>query len=120
MPHWYAKQKDYEDQSNTAPRRRVIREALRLYPPAWTILRVSTREANLAGRIIPAGSTAQGARGQSAWPTRVIWPPLAAATGAAALNGSYWGFLFVATFRLQALPGWTPLTSTSSHRLRAG
>jgi cytochrome P450 len=35
---------------------RVIHEALRLYPPAWVILRTSTREATLADRIIPAGS----------------------------------------------------------------
>ena len=35
---------------------RVIREALRLYPPAWAMLRTSVREARLADRIIPAGS----------------------------------------------------------------
>jgi cytochrome P450 len=35
---------------------RVIHEALRLYPPAWAILRTSTRETRLADRTIPAGS----------------------------------------------------------------
>ena len=35
---------------------RVIQEALRLYPPAWAILRTSACEARLADRIIPAGS----------------------------------------------------------------
>jgi len=28
--------------------------------------------------------------------------------GAAALNGSFWGFLFIATFQLQSVLGWTP------------
>lgn len=28
--------------------------------------------------------------------------------GAAALNGSFWGFLFIATFQLQTVLGWTP------------
>jgi pentalenene oxygenase len=36
---------------------RVIHEALRLYPPALALLRTATREATLADRIIPAGST---------------------------------------------------------------
>jgi cytochrome P450 len=35
---------------------RVLHEALRLYPPAWVILRTSVVEATLAGRVIPAGS----------------------------------------------------------------
>jgi pentalenene oxygenase len=35
---------------------RVIHEALRLYPPAWVILRTAAREARLADRVIPAGS----------------------------------------------------------------
>jgi len=35
---------------------RVVREALRLYPPAWAILRTCVRETSLAGRTLPAGS----------------------------------------------------------------
>ncbi|HYZ54886.1 MAG TPA: cytochrome P450 [Streptosporangiaceae bacterium] len=35
---------------------RVVREALRLYPPAWAIPRISVRETILAGRTLPAGS----------------------------------------------------------------
>lgn len=31
------------------------------------------------------------------------------ALGAAALNGSYWGFLLVCTFQLRSVLGWTPL-----------
>jgi MFS family permease len=36
-------------------------------------------------------------------------PLVRSALGAAALNGSYLGLLFVATFQLRSLPGWTPL-----------
>ncbi|MGK5732645.1 cytochrome P450 [Streptomyces sp. URMC 124] len=36
---------------------RVVTEALRLYPPAWLIPRVTTVETELAGRRLPAGST---------------------------------------------------------------
>ena len=32
----------------------------------------------------------------------------ARAVGAAALNGSFWGFLFIATFQLQSVLRWTP------------
>ncbi len=35
---------------------RVVREALRLYPPAWVLARVSTRPVSLAGHTLPAGS----------------------------------------------------------------
>jgi cytochrome P450 len=35
---------------------RVIRETLRLYPPAWVTLRAPVRDTKLAGRVIPAGS----------------------------------------------------------------
>ena len=35
---------------------RVVREALRLYPPAWAIPRICVRETSLAGRTLPAGS----------------------------------------------------------------
>lgn len=36
-------------------------------------------------------------------------PLVRSALGAAALNGSYWGFLLIATFDLQVSRGWTPL-----------
>ncbi|MFI0731687.1 cytochrome P450 [Streptomyces sp. NPDC021225] len=36
---------------------RVITETLRLYAPAWTIFRKTTREVRLAGRDLPAGAT---------------------------------------------------------------
>ncbi len=35
---------------------RVVRETLRLYPPAWIIPRTSVRDIELAGRTVPAGS----------------------------------------------------------------
>ena len=35
---------------------RVVREALRLYPPGWVIPRICTRPVTLAGRTLPAGS----------------------------------------------------------------
>ncbi|HUN33133.1 MAG TPA: cytochrome P450 [Trebonia sp.] len=35
---------------------RVVQEALRLYPPAWVLLRVATRDTSLAGQRVPAGS----------------------------------------------------------------
>ncbi|AJF69702.1 hypothetical protein SVTN_12115 [Streptomyces vietnamensis] len=36
--------------------RDVVREALRLYPPAWAITRTATRETELAGKVLPPGS----------------------------------------------------------------
>ena len=35
---------------------RVVREALRLYPPAWALPRVCTRPVTLAGRTLPPGT----------------------------------------------------------------
>jgi pentalenene oxygenase len=35
---------------------RVVREALRLFPPAWVLPRTCTRPTTLAGRTLPAGS----------------------------------------------------------------
>ncbi|MFI8911528.1 cytochrome P450 [Streptomyces sp. NPDC053513] len=35
----------------------VVREALRLFPPAWAVTRTTTRETELAGRPLPPGST---------------------------------------------------------------
>jgi cytochrome P450 len=35
---------------------RIVREALRLYPPAWVLPRTCTRPVTLAGRTLPAGS----------------------------------------------------------------
>jgi cytochrome P450 len=35
---------------------RVVREALRLYPPAWVLPRTCTRPVTLAGRTLPPGS----------------------------------------------------------------
>jgi cytochrome P450 len=35
---------------------RVVREALRLYPPAWVLPRTCTRPATLAGRTLPPGT----------------------------------------------------------------
>jgi pentalenene oxygenase len=35
---------------------RVVREALRLYPPAWVVPRTCTRPVTLAGRTLPPGS----------------------------------------------------------------
>lgn len=35
---------------------RVVREALRLYPPAWIVIRTCERETRLAGHTLPVGS----------------------------------------------------------------
>ncbi|MEU5217337.1 cytochrome P450 [Streptomyces sp. NPDC020807] len=35
----------------------VVREVLRLYPPAWSVTRTAVRDTTLAGRPLPAGST---------------------------------------------------------------
>ncbi|WP_225849331.1 cytochrome P450 [Streptomyces sp. HPF1205] len=35
---------------------RVVKEALRLYPPAWVTVRTAVRETSLAGRTLPTGS----------------------------------------------------------------
>ncbi|MFF7436729.1 cytochrome P450 [Streptomyces sp. NPDC008122] len=35
----------------------VVREVLRLYPPAWAVTRTTTRTTELAGRALPPGST---------------------------------------------------------------
>ncbi|MEU1230825.1 cytochrome P450 [Streptomyces sp. NPDC005828] len=34
----------------------VVREVLRLYPPAWAVTRTTTRTTELAGRVLPPGS----------------------------------------------------------------
>lgn len=36
---------------------RVVQEALRLYPPAWLLTRIVTRDTELAGYSVPKGST---------------------------------------------------------------
>jgi len=56
----------------------------------------------------PAPPTPSAAPG----PSQVrAWPVIRSALGAAALNGPYWGFLFLITYRLQADRGWSPLTT---------
>jgi len=35
---------------------RVIKEAMRLYPPSWMITRAATRETRLGGHVVPAGT----------------------------------------------------------------
>ncbi|MFG2291489.1 cytochrome P450 [Streptomyces sp. NPDC048595] len=37
--------------------RAVVTEALRLYPPAWLLMRITTADTSLAGHPIPAGTT---------------------------------------------------------------
>jgi len=45
------------DVQNLSYTRRVITETLRLYPPAWIFTRLTTREVELAGKQLPAGTT---------------------------------------------------------------
>jgi MFS family permease len=63
-------------------------------------------------RVIPGG-TASEATGKDipALGRGLLRRPLLlrSALGAAALNGSFWGLLVTATFRLQEVSGWTPL-----------
>jgi cytochrome P450 len=47
----------WEDLPRLGLAARVVHEALRLYPPAWVIPRVTTRPTVLAGRRLPPGST---------------------------------------------------------------
>ncbi|MDX3224856.1 cytochrome P450 [Streptomyces sp. ME19-01-6] len=49
-----ARWKDLPDLAFTG---RVLTETLRLYAPAWTLFRKTTREVRLAGRKLPAGTT---------------------------------------------------------------
>lgn len=51
----------------------------------------------------PAASPGPGVR------TAPSWRLLRSAAGAAALNGTYWGFLFLVTFALQSGAAWSPL-----------
>ncbi|MYW00626.1 cytochrome P450 [Streptomyces sp. SID3343] len=46
----------YDDIPNLRLTHRVIMESLRLYPPGWLFTRVTTKDAELAGRRLPAGS----------------------------------------------------------------
>jgi MFS family permease len=58
-------------------------------------------------RYVPAGPKAPVAGPRRALLARPTL--LRSALGAAALNGSYWGLLYVLTFRAQADGGWSPL-----------
>ncbi|WP_225831130.1 cytochrome P450 [Streptomyces sp. NK08204] len=46
----------YDDLPALPYTRNVITEALRLYPPSWMAMRVTAQEAELGGRLIPAGT----------------------------------------------------------------
>lgn len=66
-------------------------------------------------RLIPGDSSKAATPPPSSSPPNSspvrAWPVMRSALGAAALNGPYWGFLFVVTYRLQADRGWSPLTT---------
>lgn len=65
----------------------------------------------LGVRLIPGDGRGAGAAAHPVrWPSVLGHPPLVrAALVAAALNGSYWGFLFISTFHLQSGWRWSPL-----------
>ena len=46
-----------QDVPNLALAERTVREAMRLYPPAWAIVRTAVQDVELAGYRVPAGST---------------------------------------------------------------
>jgi len=46
-----------QDVPNLALAERTVREAMRLYPPAWAIVRTAVQDLELAGYRVPAGST---------------------------------------------------------------
>ncbi|QIP84230.1 cytochrome P450 [Streptomyces sp. Tu 2975] len=48
---------DHTDLARLDVTGRVITEALRLWPPAWLFTRTTTSETELAGRLLPAGTT---------------------------------------------------------------
>ena len=51
-----ARAAEFSDLAGLAFAERVIKEAMRLYPPAWSLARTVTADLNLAGYRIPAGA----------------------------------------------------------------
>ncbi len=82
--------------------------ALALFPMALGYVPADHRDARLAASPRTAPSPRSAPAAEPAKPSR-YWPLVRSAAGAAMLNGPYWGFLFLATFALQARAGWTPL-----------
>lgn len=76
--------------------------ALALFPVAFRLIPRDRADG-------PARAAAPPGRPQGGTGSFARWPLIAAAAGAAALNGSYWGFLFLATFGLHDTLGWSPL-----------
>lgn len=89
----------------------VLSGALTLINWRWTLLfsgLVALGLLLLALRLIPRDAPAPP-RVTDADPVRLRAALVRSAVGAAVLNGTYWGFLLVATFELQARLGWSPL-----------
>jgi predicted MFS family arabinose efflux permease len=81
--------------------------ALALFPFALAVIPADVRIARSASAPLPTPVPAD-ARAAATVSYRPLIRP---AVGAAALNGSYWGFLFVATFSLQGAARWSPLAA---------
>jgi MFS family permease len=86
--------------------------ALALFPSALGHVPADQPPGRATARVaadVTAGPPAPG----SAPPVRPVRSPrsslVRSALGAAALNGPYWGFLFLATYDLQGRARWTPL-----------
>lgn len=89
----------------------LLSGALTLVSWRWTLMFSGLATLALfpaALRAIPRDrdTAVPGAAPSGAAPGRLL---IRAAAGAAVLNGSYWGFLFVTTFALQAAARWSPL-----------
>lgn len=77
----------------------VVREALRLYPPAWMLAREALRDDVLAGRRIPAGATVLVSawvtqRRADLWPAPEVFDPERFAPGAPAERARFAWFPF--------------------------
>lgn len=94
----------------------VLSGALTLISWRWTLLFsgvVSLALLLLAIRIIPGDGLGGVKPAGSRLSASIRSSPtlLRSAGGAAAMNGTYWGFLLVSTFEMQSGLGWSPLTA---------
>jgi MFS family permease len=94
----------------------LLSGALTMISWRWTLLfsgLVALGLLLLGIRLIPgdADEAADAARPRFAAGILASATLLRSAAGAAAMNGTYWGFLLVATFEMQSGLGWSPLTA---------
>ncbi len=94
----------------------LLSGALTMISWRWTLLfsgLVALGLLLLAIRLIPGGDARTSASAQPGLGVGTVSGSalLRSAAGAAAMNGTYWGFLLVATFAMQSGLGWSPLAA---------